>query len=900
MSVTVGPARFTPFARSAIEQSLVARFEEQVARHGQRTAILTPDDEWSYGELDRRASAVAQTIVGRCGLGIEPVALCLDQGAPLVAAIVGVLKAGKFYLPLEPSDPVARRREIVKIAGAGLVLDDDFVAAAARAPRDASGAASAPLAPVGSDAPPVAIRPTDPAYLFFTSGTTGTPKGVVDCHRNVLHNVYRYTNALSIAPDDRLTVIQSASFSGTVSSMFCALLNGATLLPFDFRRHGFNRLAAWIKESRATIYHSVPSIFRGVVEAGGTFPNVRVVRLEGDAATRVDYQLFQTAFRHDCILAHGLGATETGLSCQFQVRADASWDGERLPVGRPLPDMDVRVIGPDHDGVEGSAPLPNGTVGEIEIVSEFLATGYWRDPERTAARFVVVDGSTSRRAFRTGDLGIFDDAGCLQHRGRLNQEERINGQWISTPAIEAALRRLGFCRDVLVTTWSDGGGARLVAYVVLHAGARVDVPRWHAALADELPAFMIPTAFVALHAFPLGAHGKVDRRLLPAPGGRDDAPHIQPLSAAERDMVSCWERALGVTPIGTRDNFFELGGDSLQAALLVAQIERVFGRAVPPDALITAPTVEALLQSLDDAASRARESASIASTSGLFDRFPLVGYHVNGTRPPLFCIDAPACAGWEMAALAHRLSPDQPFYVVASGGATEPWPSNTTMQSLADAVIEMIRAIQPFGPVRLGGHCYGAVVATEVARRFRTRGDAVEVLALFDISPKDFPTLLPRDACHRYLREVSRRRRAAWRAQFTQDDWRPLARTIAAKVWSRARQTCGAWVDRMRGSRPPGQPTPEAAAIAMREQVLRAYQAERHEGEVVVFLPDATAHTYTNDPVTCWSPLADRVVLHLIPGGEKTLFADPALAEIATRLQEHLARIPHVVPAAHR
>lgn len=306
---------FEPFARAEIEQSIAARFEKIAARFPEQLAVKTPVDSWTYTELNRRANRIAREIVDRFGPQSEPVCVLMEQGATLLAGILGVLKAGKFYVPLDATHPPARNRQVVAATEARLVVTDEANAGLASGlmPNGVLNvdqlAALVRAEPLG-----LPISPDSHAYIFFTSGTTGQPKGVMDNQRNVLHNVMRYTNQLHFCAADRLTLIQAASFSGAVSNVFGALLNGAAVFPFDPRRDGFARLAAWIREERLTIYHSVPMIFRNVVAVGGMFPSVRVIRLEGDAAAPADVELFCQHFGDHCRLVNGLGTTETA-SC---------------------------------------------------------------------------------------------------------------------------------------------------------------------------------------------------------------------------------------------------------------------------------------------------------------------------------------------------------------------------------------------------------------------------------------------------------------------------------------------------------------------------------------------------------------------------------------------------------
>jgi len=861
---------FMPFLRSDVEQTLVARFAQQVEARPDSPAVLTPFEAWTYAELDARVSAIAAAILDRCGYGSAPIALALEQGAPLAAVMLGVLAAGKFYVPLDSSEPRGRQEAVLRACTPALVIADE-----GSVDRFATaGAGATPLWSISADPPaPVARRPevsigrNDAAYVYFTSGTTGRPKGVIDSHRNVLHNVHRYTNALHIAPDDRLTLLQPPIFSGTVSSLFSALLSGAVLLPFDVRRHGLGRLADWIRRSRATIYHSVPSLFRAVVAQGGEFPDVRVVRLEGDGATRHDQQLLRRSFRPDCILAHGLGTTETGLACQFQLRCDTPLRSERLPIGYPLPDIELRIVDDKGDA------LPEGTVGEIEVTSEFLALGYWRDSAMTDRRFVAVGGRPGLRRYRTGDLGVVRD-GQLSHLGRVDGGIKINGRFVSTLEIESALSSLDPVRHVVVLPFggSDASEPQVVAYVVLAGGEPPNFERWRARLADRLPAHLIPSQFVPLEALPLTPHGKIDVAALPPPGagGARSTVTTAPTSEAERRVANAWEEVLGQRPIGIDDNFFDRGGDSLKAAIVAARLEHLFKRPVRPTLLLETPTIRGLLRTWD---------APPACHAAERD---LVVFRAQGARRPLFLIDWPGGGGWQLGPLVARLGDDQPCYGFVSGGIAEPWPPHTTIEQLASAIIDAISGVQPEGAIALAGHCYGAIIALEVAHELRRRGRDVACLAMLAISPRDFPTLVSPTALDRFR---------LLNALTPRDLWRLLKR----QVMTRAR------VVRTRKGQPEDAPdeAPSFTFTVAREQAARMHRPTPYAGHVSCIVSERPLRAWIDDPRSCWSNLGQRVTLHLVPGDERELLTEPGVGTTAAFLRQALDRVGRPESSQH-
>jgi amino acid adenylation domain-containing protein len=585
---------FEGFGREQIEQSIPARFEAQVALHSARPAVVTRDRAVSYAELNQLANCVAHTLLAARGEGEEIVALLFGQGVPLVAAILGTLKAGKIYLPIDPALPAAHVVDLLRDAEAKVILTERpdralFVQLPDVPPRAIA------WDDVRSDTPDknpgLALEPDRLAYVYYTSGSTGRPKGVADSHRNVLHNIMRYTNGLLIGPHDRLTLMQSPGFSGAVSSLFSALLNGAAVHPIVPAHESPQTLADWVREHHLTMWHSVPSLFRHLCAAGGTFPSVRVVRLEGDQALPLDAALHRVHFAHDCVLVNGLGATETGLTRRFIVRKDTPITGNVLPVGFAVDDMEIAVL--DDEG----RPVATGEVGEVAVRSRFLAVGYWKRPELTSERFQACPDDAAQRLYRTGDLGRMTADGCLALVGRKDFQVKILGTTVDLSAVEAALTSTpGVEQAVVMAHTDEQGESRLVAYLVPseHPAPRTNALR--KALAARLPPHMVPSAYIVLARIPLDENGKVSRRELPAPPATRpdlDKAFAAPASATEQWIAGVWQELLGIDGIGLDDSFFELGGQSLALARLLGRV------GLPLTSLGRALTVREMAREID-------------------------------------------------------------------------------------------------------------------------------------------------------------------------------------------------------------------------------------------------------------------------------------------------------------
>jgi amino acid adenylation domain-containing protein len=702
---------FVPFERAAIEQSIPQRFARQVAAGPDRLAVKLRSASLTYAELDRRANRVARAILARSSRA-EPVAVVVEQGLSLLPAILGILKTGRIYVPLEVGLGRERLRHLLRDSCASTAL---VTASAASLVRDVAGPDLDLLdvddLPPGApaEAPEIEIAATAPAYIYYTTGSTGEPKGVVDSHRNVLHNVMRYTNGLGIGPGDRLTLLQSPAFSGAVSSMFCALLNGATSLPFDVRLAGWGELADYVDREGVTIYHSVPTIFRSFLRGDRAFPGVRVVRLEGDRSARLDVELFRRHFAPGCVLANGLGATETGLVCRFLLGRETPLDGDLVPVGYPVEGMEVAVH--DDDG----KPAAPGEVGEISVRSEYLALGYWNRPDLTARAFGT--DAEGRRTFRTGDLGRVSADGCLEHLGRRDSRTKIRGVTVSLAEVEAALAGLPSVREAAVIAGRDAHHERrLLAYYVPAVGSEPTVSELRRHLAEELPPQMIPSRYRRLDALPLNQNLKVDRSALPAPTRARpvlDQAYAPPEDPTQSELVRIWQELLEVEPVGIRDDFFDLGGDSLLAMAMLAAIEEAIGVEVSPSILLSGSTVEHVAASLGRPV-RAAPAVAPVQTGG--SKAPLYFLHGDYLGGGLYC-----------RKIARALGPEQPVFALTpcglDGEAAPP-----TIEAMATRHLQALRRHRPHGPYRLAGNCNGGLIALEVARRLAEEGETVEPL----------------------------------------------------------------------------------------------------------------------------------------------------------------------------
>jgi amino acid adenylation domain-containing protein len=883
-----GPANpFKPFRRGDIELSIPARFAQQVRRAPGHVAVRGEDGTLTYGELDGLSNRVAQDLVLRLGQGPEPVALLMDQGVSAVIAVLAVLKTGKFYVPLEPEQTDGELTAMVQDSGARLIVAERSYGERARAIGDRGSSAGIldieDCLHAGAGEPPALDGgPDNLAFIFYTSGSTGRPKGVFDNHRNVLHNALRYTNTLHITSSDRLTLLQSPSFSGTVSSLFSALLNGAAICPLNLREKTPSRLAEWMNQQGVTIYHSVPALFRSFLEGDRVFPSVRLIRLEGDLASSRDVELYRRHFAPECLLVNGLGITETGLVRQYFVDRQTVVDDAHLPVGYPVQDVECLLL--DESGQQ----VGDGEVGEIAVRSEFMALGYWKNPELTRAMFSDGPETGAQRLFHSRDLGRLRPDGCLEYVGRADFRTKIRGQWVDLDRVEAVLVALPSVQEAVVVRREDPrGDLQIVGYVVSAADPSPSTVEIRRALLEQLPAAMVPSRYEFLDALPLSPNQKVDRRALPEPSWRAHEVFVLPWTLLEQQVAEVWEELLGVDAVGLTDDFFDLGGHSLLAIQMLDQIEQMFGTRIPPSFLLAGATINHLSQALVS-------DAEVAAS-------PMACLNVGGAGPPLHFLHGDLQSGGVYARnLVRFLDDDQPF------NAWSPLPLvegrlPPTFEAMAATYVAALRRAQPNGPYLLGGLCNGGHVAFEMARGLRAEGESVDLLVMIRATGANVRHRLVRRALDAVgtvfrLDDFWRRRQFLRWWNFIFELERRSASERIAFTLGKLPRVAGRWMRRLHHREGDGQRTDSPAdetTEATRRGVAylrleHEFMPRRYPGRIALFWPEDDEER-PDEAAARWSKVADEVELHVLAGTHKTCVTKHVRA-LAGELQACLDR----------
>ena len=589
---------FEEFSAEAEALSIPARFEQQVGRYGDKVAIQTESVSLTYAELNRKANALAAQLVSQLGAANDRVGLLFEHGADMVVGILGALKAAKAYVPLDPEHPEARLRYMSGDSGArALVTHSRNMALAERLFGNTMPIVNVDALVVDEAASRFVLRagPEDAAYVLYTSGSTGQPKGVLQSHRNVLHYLRRYTNHLHIGASDRQALFASYGFEAGVKGIFAPLLNGGSVYPYKLSAlRQWGGLAQWLHGNGITIWHSIPALYRNFLKNAGASAaaSVRVVVLSGEELLPSDIALHKGSRFSHAVMVNLYGLTEASLNLLWEVDPE---DAAPVRLGYPFAEDEVAILD------EAGRACGLYEVGEIIIQAWHVAKGYGNNTDLTARSFVQLGDGRIR--YRTADLGVWLPEGSIQLRGRRGEQTKIRGYRIELGEIENVLLEHPCVRAAAVIAQSPSQEERrLLAYVEVDgsipAEQVIPVLREHAQ--KRLPVYMVPALFTLLDRLPLTPNGKVDRGALPSPLGAAEArSYVAPRNATEEKLAALCAEVLGRQKVSVEDNFFEIGGHSLLAMQLISRIRQTFNVDLPLQEMFAHPTVAAVAKAVE-------------------------------------------------------------------------------------------------------------------------------------------------------------------------------------------------------------------------------------------------------------------------------------------------------------
>lgn len=585
---SLSPSACAPAVHSVDTRSVVDCFEEHVQRHPDACAISADGMSISRKALHELSRNIGAHL-NRVAAPGAPVIIWCGSVISSVAAMLACLQNRCVFVPVSQKEPVSRLGDIVSSVGAQVaIVDTASLWPSAEVPISsiinvADPKDSGPISIVARGPVPGASAP---AYVLFTSGTTGRPKGVAQDADALNYHIMTYVRSVGMTQSDHISLIADVCYDAALMDIFGALASGARLVAWNLSRSGIAGLLGWFSQETITIFHGTPSVFREVFTSAGplSLPLIRCIVLGGEAALSEDLALFNRRCPPEAILINGFGPTESTMALQAHFRHGEACDLPSLPIGTAVTGTDIALI---------SDEIGESTMtGEIEIRSPYVKLGYVHHPDDLAA-LILLDTATRPRAHRTGDIGRFLPDGRLVHIGRRDHQIKVAGVRIEPAEVEAALHRLDGVAQACLRFWQrEVGNAALVAYVVQVADAGTRTPeQWRSVLATRLPSAMLPIV-MTVPLLPRLSNGKIDWNQLPLPG-LTGAYQGRSLTEHEQAIAATWSKVLRLEhPIGPADTFMRLGGNSLMAMSVCAAVGRLIGRRILPSSLLLDPTLE--------------------------------------------------------------------------------------------------------------------------------------------------------------------------------------------------------------------------------------------------------------------------------------------------------------------
>ena len=860
-----------PEAANALTLCDLLRHQELA--HATRTALIFETEFLTYKELSARSNQLARYLIS---LKIGPndlVALDMPRSIDLLVCMLGVLKAGAAYLPMDPDYPKARLQYMLDDSKAVALLatrhtlndlydpnsDDDAALLSACTDRlficldeirqevfcsrhsDAEVDNSERVAPLTSK---------DLAYVIYTSGSTGQPKGVCIPHDGIVNFAQLQAKIFDVNYLDRVLQFASPAFDAAVSEIYLALTTGAALVlaPSDQLRDPVS-LPRILAENEVT-YAALPPSLLAELTSDDIY-SVRSLTVAGETCPPSIVERFAAGRR----MSNGYGPTEVTVGASINSPIDPHDIGDKeygkISIGSTLPNKQVYILDAQLN------PVPVGVVGELYVSGVGLARGYLARPGMTAERFVACPvGGAGERMYRTGDLGSWRPSGFLDFHGRADQQVKVRGFRIELTEIESAIALEKDVRQVVVIPWDYHGEVRIVAYLVSdNPDAAVHVGELRTSLATKLPDHMIPVSFTFVDSFKQTSNGKLDRKQLPDPDfGMLGSDYRCPRSPIELIVSRAFAELTGAKQVGLDDNFFSLGGHSLLAMRLIANLRDKTGVTLPLRKLFEIPTVEGISRVLSD-----------------FDPIhayqPLLPLKQGSGQKNIFCLPAAGGNSITYRQFANLLPEDFSVWGLQAKGSELNEDPHQSIEEMADAYAEAILSLEVSGPVILIGWSFGGNVCHALAQRLEELGYSIESVIILDSQANFVGEAPPDKDLHEFMRETAK----DFGVEFSEDESQTFAR----------------FVDRFvsQGLIPPGTPPAWAKRVLslmiMSEKLRHKYQPRPIRAPIALFVPEEGLEKKGIESAQSWSDLTiAEVTLHGVPGSHMTMLDSPAVESI--------------------
>ncbi len=852
-------------------------FEQQVELTPDSLALISDSEKLTYRQLNHKVNQLANYLQ-KHGVTQETfVALCLERSQDMIVGILAILKAGGAYIPLDPSYPVERLNFMLSDSQVSLLISQQEILKKLSLSSAKTVCLDIHKDEIAQQSPenPIHISEADHlAYIIYTSGSTGTPKGVLGTHRGTVNGLHWLWKTYPFTSEEVCCQKTAISFVDSVWEIFAPLLQGiptviisnATLLDSQL----FIETLAHHQVTRIIL---VPSLLRLLLDNYShllkKLSQLKFWITSGEALSIKLVQTFQELMPL-AKLINLYGSSEVSANATYYDTSLLPEQANSVPIGRPIDNTQVYVLNRDLQ------PTPAGVVGELYIGGDGLARGYLHRPELTKEKFITKPFILGKKLYKTGDLVRRLQDGNLEYLGRQDEQVKIRGFRVELGEIANIINQHPDVEESVVIASNDAqDNPRLIAYVVTD---KQDISTQILLyLQQKLPNYMLPSALVVLEQLPLTPNGKIDKRSLSTDKliqANINKTFIGPRNFTELSLVKLWENLLKTSPIGVTDNFFDLGGHSFLAVRLMAQIHDRFGHNLTLSTLFENPTIEKL-------------ATIVIQPSRKISNSPLVVINSSSDKKPFFCIHGAGGGVNNYFNLSRRLGEDYPFYALEHGPEQD-LPEVISVEETATLYLQEIRKVQPNGPYLLGGHCYGGVLAFEIAQQLQKQGQTVDLLVVMDAILSETPIEPTKDDDAKFLLRMAESIKTDNNVEFsvTFEELRDLSLNEQLNLINQKTnfifsdteiekflnyyKLFKAHVQAMRNYVPSVYPN--------KMTLFRASQDIIHDFESPEF--------NTDDPLLGWSKFSGQPIQVVeIPGDHFSMFVEPHIQELAKQLR---------------
>ncbi len=822
-------------------------FEAQVEKTPNHIAVVFEDKKLTYRELNEKANQLAHYLRKKGVTAETLVAIYIERSLEMIIGILGILKAGGAYVPIDTQYPTARVKYILEDTNTPIILTQaslstnltDYQGKLVKLDTEwqyIETASKKNLEKIDES--------NNLAYVLYTSGTTGKPKGVLIEHKSITNMILSQINFFEITENNIIIAVSAITFDASVSEIFSALISGASV-------HIIKSLIALpssLKILKTSIVTSPPSLLNSI--STNSILNLRTLVLAGEPIDNFSLNRMKIS----CKLINAYGPTEICVCASLFIIPQNNKKNDKVPIGKPIANTQCYVLD------QSDQLVPIGVSGELHIGGAGLARGYLNQPELTREKFIP-NPFGEGRLYKTGDLVRWLPDGNLEFIGRIDNQVKIRGFRIECGEIEAALLTLPEIQQALVIPKEDTTGDKyLAAYLI--ADKKIDPSTIKTCLKSQLPEYMIPVTYTFLKIFPLTTNGKIDKKALPEPN-RLSTPRqyfVKPTTAIEKELLAVWQKILAVKRISITDHFFDLGGHSLKAIQLLSRVNQQYSITLTIDDVIRYPSIQTFAEritQLQQIAHRVEKNKSARPKilQSPQDNAVLVPLKTNGHKTPLFLIHPIGGTVFCYLPLRNYFDQDRPLYGLQDPSITLGHPLFNSLEEMATHYLQVIQSIQPHGPYLLGGLSSGSTVSIEIAHQLAEQNEEARFIGLFDgwsVYPKSIQTRPSLD-------ESLRRHHDAWRKEFDLASVADLEKLFELQ-WQRLQLI-------------------NHYQFKPIQQALTLFKAK----ELLSFFEGITA------PYNFWESYAEKpITVYHIPGNHESILQEPHISTWAHLLNDHL------------